>query len=276
MYILSRESLNERGPIRTMTIGLLGCGKQGQKHQYLLESWGHTVVVHDPKYRKHKRLDEVLEEAEAVIIAAPTEDHYHLTRWCLCAEIPVLVEKPLSHTYEQAKNLVSLVEDTRTPLMVNHNERFHPTLQSLTSLRPIQGRIIARRNVGQPGGSLIQRVMIHDIDICNWLFGAMPLSLTATCLDHDYQVRLTYPQGSAFLTSKVGPPMRKMGIFLDQGGHHEIDFLDYHKTLDHSLQSFLSSVQYSKPMPISVEDGAWAVKVMEDIERLLVEQALEA
>ena len=251
-----------------MNIGLFGYGAQGQRHAHWLKENGHTPWIHDPLYNESKTPEEIFDECGAVIVATPNKTHHHYVARSIIEERPCLVEKPMTVTFTEAQDLCRLQEDFGTPVMVCHNERFNTTIQSLADLRPIIGSVTGGRTTQrQSSESLIQRLMVHDIDLCNWLYMGSPQQLSVQRAEDGRIVALLeYIGGRAMLATGHTPVVRKMGVFTSPPV-----FVDFRQeaTLDRALNHFITNTRYGKPYDISVQDGANAVDVMEKIEHLL-------
>lgn len=72
---------------------------------------------------------ELIGKIDFVHIVASTQAHYDLTELFLKAKIPVLVEKPIAATVEQARKLCELAQQQQTLLTVGHIERFNPAFK---------------------------------------------------------------------------------------------------------------------------------------------------
>ena len=85
---------------------------------------------------------------EAVVIATPAETHFSLAREALLGGKHVLVEKPLSLTEQEGRELITLAEKRQLILMVGHILHFHPAVIKLKELiesgelGKIQGRVL--------------------------------------------------------------------------------------------------------------------------------------
>lgn len=80
---------------------------------------------------------------DGVIIATPPETHLPLVDASLNAGVPVLCEKPLSQSFEEARFMAELADRTNTPLLVGMNFRFVASSQGLR-------RLIESRTFGEP------------------------------------------------------------------------------------------------------------------------------
>ena len=87
--------------------------------------------------------DALAAEPDAVIVATPPEAHLEVVEPCLAAGIPVLCEKPLSESFEEAQSMVATARRCETPLLVGMNFRFIPSVQAMKEL-------IASRAYGDP------------------------------------------------------------------------------------------------------------------------------
>ncbi|MEW6196497.1 MAG: Gfo/Idh/MocA family oxidoreductase [Bacteroidota bacterium] len=74
------------------------------------------------------------EELDAVIIATPTNTHLNLAIDCLQAKKDILIEKPISLNYSEAKEIVSAAKKNKKQVMVGMNLRFRPDAMLLRSL----------------------------------------------------------------------------------------------------------------------------------------------
>ena len=70
------------------------------------------------------------ERVDAVDISTPRETHDALIRAVADRGIPILCEKPLGSSLEEAERLAAHV-DTRTRLMVHENWRFRPSYRRI-------------------------------------------------------------------------------------------------------------------------------------------------
>jgi predicted dehydrogenase len=111
----------------------------------------------------------LLDRVDAVSVVVPTSEHFTVASECLARGLPVLVEKPLAATLEEAEALVELAERQRVPLQVGHIERFNPAFEELLA-RPLQPRFVACQRVGPFSGrsadvGVVLDLMIHDLDL---------------------------------------------------------------------------------------------------------------
>ena len=116
-------------------------------------------------------------------MAVPTEQHFDVSRDLLEAGVHVLVEKPMTPTLEEAKELFRVARARNRVLHVGHVERFNGAVQELRKIveRPI---LIESRRLGPfsprvAKDSVVIDLMIHDIDIVLGLVDGEPRKVTA-------------------------------------------------------------------------------------------------
>jgi predicted dehydrogenase len=68
-------------------------------------------------------LDEVLDELDGAVLAAPPALHVPLTLQCVRAGVHVLCEKPLAETGEELKEIISEADRAGVVVAANHNRR---------------------------------------------------------------------------------------------------------------------------------------------------------
>jgi predicted dehydrogenase len=114
-------------------------------------------------------LSDMLAEVDAVSIAASTKAHYELAKYFLAHGKHVLIEKPITETVEQAKELVQLAEKNQLILQVGHLERFNPAYvafnQYLSQPQWIEMQRLAPFKKRGSDVDVILDLMIHDLDI---------------------------------------------------------------------------------------------------------------
>jgi predicted dehydrogenase len=110
----------------------------------------------------------LLGRVDAVSIAAPTPLHHAIARACLEAGLHVLVEKPITTTVEEARDLMGAAAASGRVLQVGHLERFNAAVQAIEGLltRPRFVESVRLAPFRQRGTdvSVVLDLMIHDID----------------------------------------------------------------------------------------------------------------
>ncbi len=150
-----------------------------------LESVSHKLGV--AGYEDYRELLEK-ERPEAVSVAVPTTLHEPVAAGALQAGAHVLVEKPITASYEEGCRLIECAEANQRQLMVGHIVRFNPALRALKQKLEAGhlGRIfqIGCCRIGPyPARTQDVGVVIdlapHDIDIMRFLTGLDPTRVYA-------------------------------------------------------------------------------------------------
>ncbi len=112
---------------------------------------------------------DLFDKVDAISIAATTSAHYAIARECLAAGIHVLIEKPITETVTQARELIALAKTHQVKLQVGHLERFNAARLALDAhlTKPlfIESTRLAPFNPRGSDVNVILDLMIHDIDI---------------------------------------------------------------------------------------------------------------
>jgi len=112
---------------------------------------------------------ELLGRVDAVSIATPTPLHHPIAREFLAAGAHVLVEKPMTTTAAQARELIDVATAAGRVLQVGHLERFNAAVQAIAGIvtRPrfIESNRLAPFRQRGTDVSVVLDLMIHDIDL---------------------------------------------------------------------------------------------------------------
>ena len=180
--------------VRTAVIGVGYLGRfHAQKYAALPDSELVAVVDADPGARTRVAGElgcravsdyrELLDAVEAVSIATPTPLHFPIASDCLEHGIHVLVEKPITETPEQARELVALAAGRELVLQVGHLERFNAAILALEGTlgtpRFVESHRLAQFKERGTDVNVVLDLMIHDIDLIQSLVGAPIESIDA-------------------------------------------------------------------------------------------------
>lgn len=112
---------------------------------------------------------EILDEVDAVSIAAPTTLHRAIGGAFLERGIPTLIEKPLATSLAEAEQLVAIARQSGAMLQVGHIERYNPALSVLkrTNLRPryVEADRLGTYTFRSTDIGVVHDLMIHDLDL---------------------------------------------------------------------------------------------------------------
>ena len=143
--------------------------------------------------------DMFLEEVpDGVILATPTPMHSEHAIYCLNKKCPIMIEKPIATSSEEARALVETSEHFEIPVLVGHHRRHNPIIQKareiilsgeIGEIRAIHGNcwfykpdeyfeIAPWRK--KKGAGPISVNLVHDIDLIRHLCGQVE-SVQAQC-----------------------------------------------------------------------------------------------
>ena len=108
---------------------LVGNGTMGGRHRARFEACGvEFVAVLDKECSDESVLAASIagKEFDFAVIASPASTHYAYAKFFLERKIPVLVEKPLAISGEEAQELVGISQKNDTLLFVAQSECFNP------------------------------------------------------------------------------------------------------------------------------------------------------
>ena len=123
-------------------------------------------------------LAELLARADVVSIAVPTRFHFDVARQAIEAGVHVLVEKPVTATVEEGRELAALADAHGVVVQVGHVERFNPAVTALfdvmADLTPVA---FEAHRLGPPPArriddGVVLDLMIHDLDVVCALAGS--------------------------------------------------------------------------------------------------------
>lgn len=135
---------------------LVGNGTMGGRHRTRFEGCGvlfdKVLDVDAEKWlsENHEKLG-----VDFAVVASPASSHYDYVKFFLERKIPVLVEKPLAVTAEQALELVELSRSTDTLLFVAQSECYNPLFLAFRRHLQVDLRnaVAARAAVGKTAES---------------------------------------------------------------------------------------------------------------------------
>jgi len=200
--------------------------------------------------------DTEFDDADAVVIAAPSVLHHELAKRALSNDKHVLVEKPIALTADDAAELIEIAERRSRVLMVDHLLEYHPAVVRLKGLvrGGTMGRLYhltsQRLNLGviRSQENALWSLAPHDISVMLFLLDEEPDEVIArgqVCLQDDVEdmsyVTLRFPSGTLGLihTSWLDPVKtrrltvvgdRCMAVFDDMA---ENKLVLYEHSIDH-------------------------------------------
>jgi predicted dehydrogenase len=125
---------------------------------------------------------------DAVAIATPISTHFDLAKACLNHDKHVLIEKPITRTSAQARDLICLAKARGKVLMVDHTFVYSGAVKKLREiissgeLGEIYYYDSVRLNLGlfQPDVNVLWDLAPHDFSLLTHLLGKEPIRVTAS------------------------------------------------------------------------------------------------
>lgn len=176
-------------------------------------------------------LDALLQRVKAVTVAVPTPAHAAVGLRALDRGVPVLMEKPLAASVEEADALVAAAACGGVQLQVGHIERYNRVLRAaepyLNGPRYIESLRLAPFQPRGTDVAVVLDLMIHDLDLVLHLTGgaeavevrASGLSLLSSHLDLA-NARVEFANGAVALAtaSRVSRErVRRLRLFQPNG-----------------------------------------------------------
>lgn len=161
---------------------------------------------------------------DAVVVAAATEAHFELATRVLELGKPLLVEKPLTASYEQSCALVRRSERLELPLMCGFVERFNPAVMTAKQFVHDVVQVNAIRHspyVARIRTGVATDLLIHDVDLTIGFVGTPPRvvkgafgffheSSRANHLEDSADATMTFPNGALATISASRISQRKI------------------------------------------------------------------
>ena len=126
---------------------------------------------------------ELLGKVDAVSVVTPTPAHFRIAHDFLTAGAHVLVEKPITETPREARELIQLARRQQRVLQVGHLERFNAAILAaephFRAPRFIECHRLAPYRERGTDVNVVLDLMIHDIDIVQSIVDAPIASIDA-------------------------------------------------------------------------------------------------
>lgn len=299
-----------------MEVGVIGTGSMGKNHVRIYSEMRRveTLYVYDRDPGACRRMEEqfgavpctslkeILERSEAVSICVPTKHHYAVAEQALARGVHLLIEKPICSSLEEAERLLSRIPDELI-VGVGHIERFNPIVTEIRRIVSDPCYVEMKRHnpasARVTGSSVIEDLMIHDIDIALHLFspgecsvssagdenvcaallriGRIPVCLSASRRAAK-KMRLIYIECADatvegnFMTQEVVVYRRPEQYTLEnqryvQEGMIELVMVNKVEPLKLELATFLDCVQKHEPFPVTPEQAVRNLALCEEIGR---------
>jgi predicted dehydrogenase len=297
-------------------VAVIGAGHMGRYHLQKFASCegAELAAVVDvdasraaafPGTRFFRDYRDVLDLADAAVIAVPTDRHYPIARACIAHGLHVLIEKPITATLAQADALIRLAKKRRVVLQVGHVERFNPGFTAISArldrLMYIETERLAPFKNRSVDVDVVLDLMIHDLDLVVALARSAVKRVSASgfrVLTRDIDIATAYIEFASGCVARLSAsrvsqvPVRKLrmfrrGLYLSadlqtgtarytahSGGEVRQAEENYSggDALAVQAASFIQAISSRTRAAVSGEDGRRALKLALDVGRRVRER----
>lgn len=178
-----------------MKLCLVGCGRWGKAYLKTIENINsmsiNWIVLRKsiPEIKENYNLvfdlDKLLkkEKIDGVIIVTPPETHFKLAKICLKHQVPVLIEKPFTESFEQSRLLKDEFDKYKLTCVVGFQQLFCKKYKLLKKKIPIFGEIKNIHSISISNGPFRKNVSVirdwgsHEVALAIDLFEDFPKSI---------------------------------------------------------------------------------------------------
>ncbi|MDR1819619.1 MAG: Gfo/Idh/MocA family oxidoreductase [Methanobrevibacter sp.] len=294
-------------------VGVIGVGAMGHNHARIYSKLDEAEFIcvsdlNEPKLSKiskkydipgYENYEDLLkkDEVQVVSVCVPTTHHYNVAMKAIEYGKDVLVEKPMSFTLEEAKEMNNFAKEKGVKLSVGHVERFNPAVKKAKELieSDVIGDVVSSfaKRVG-PFPPQIKDVgvtidlAIHDLDVMAYLFNEQAKQVYATmgsilekCVYEDHaEIMTTFETGISGIleVNWLTPYKRRELEITGTEGIISIDYINQNievygkfaqdvsikqeEPLKEEIKSFLNTVRTDTEPAITGEDGINALKMV--------------
>lgn len=252
---------------------------------------------------------ELESRADLASVATPSQTHFAVASWLLESGIDVLVEKPMTATLAEARELATIAGRNACVLQIGHLERFNPAIVHLRSLlrspRFIECHRLAPFTERGTDVDVVLDLMTHDLDVILSLTDARVVAIEAVgvaVLTDSIDVanaRLRFSDGmiANLNTSRVAPRRERKIRFFQPDAYISADYEDrriqvYRKSppppgsaypiisaeqieldrgdpLADEIAAFVNCVRTRARPVVAADDGLRAMEVIERIKNVM-------
>lgn len=184
---------------KNIRLAVVGVGLVGQRHVAAIKSvdGADLSAIADPIAQGkfgvtcYATLEDLLrdDKPDGVVLATPTPQHLEGALACIAAKCPVLIEKPITVTAAEAREVTAAAARADVPVLVGHHRRHNPLIQKaagfiekgqLGELRSVQATcwfykpddyFEASPWRTKPGAGPILVNLVHDVDLLRYFCG---------------------------------------------------------------------------------------------------------
>lgn len=186
------------GRAQVPSIGVVGVGSLGYHHARILASLEgismagvfdsdaerQAFVASDLGVVPRESMEALLDVADAVVVAVPTNAHEEVAVAALERGVHVLIEKPIAPSLEAADRILAAAERGGAIVQIGHIERFNaaviaaePYLEEPLFVESHRMAPFVARSTDVP---VVLDLMIHDVDLVQTIVGQTVTEISAT------------------------------------------------------------------------------------------------
>lgn len=128
------------------------------------------------------------EDFDGFVVATPAETHFEISKKIILSKKPILIEKPMTLSIEDAKNIIHLAKENNVNVMVGHVLLFHPAMRKIknmidnNTIGKLQYIYSNRLNLGKirTEENVFWSFAPHDISIFQYLTNSYPTKIEAS------------------------------------------------------------------------------------------------
>ena len=147
---------------------------------------------------------------DMVFIASPVNTHFKIAKYALQNQKHVLIEKPMTNNYTQARELVELARENKRSLMIDYTFLYSGAIRKLkevvnkNEIGKIKTINSSRLSDGIERGdvNVFWDLASHDISISNYLLNKKPIAVKASSqgesrdnIQNIWSMEVHYPDG---------------------------------------------------------------------------------
>ena len=279
-------------PLKQLRVAVIGTGFWGKNHARVLTQLTCTklVCVCDANIGAAEAVgtrlgvvytsdfENVLsrEDVDAVTICTPTITHKQIAYRALMAGKHTFIEKPMTNSVAEARELLGLAERKNLRVMPGHIERFNPAVSHLKESIDNNelGKIIllSARRVGRKPDRIsdvgvVRDTAIHDIDLARYIFNDEVDSVYARIgstkgNNEDYaEILLQFKNGGTAFIDANWLTLRKMRTLIVTGSDAtaQLDYITQEMWIEYPTKTIKPEIEKMEPLKLELNHFAESI-----------------
>ncbi len=285
-----------------LRVSLIGHGHLGKWHAQKIKAHERVefVGIADKFYKENslKELypelvltdsyEDLIELSDAFIVVTPTNTHFEICKNLVQRGKHIFCEKPVSTNSAESEQLLKLLENFKVNFFVGHSERCHQAWE-LLDFKNTNSILLERYTMPKNRAydvSVIEDLMVHDIDLVYYLFSYEIVSLLASGKVHhtglldEVSVTLKASCGKSIKikSDRSHQSEKRMLSFIQDDLKINVDLMNLEILKDGKKQklekrdhlqieqnSFYNSILSGEKPLTTLEDGHKAMKIIDAI-----------